>query len=209
MGGHQAAEAVFLERIAATGVPGGKAQERVENAERHGQGQRFDVAYLMENGKQIGQQPRNGNPGKEVNYEAPEIAEDWVHFRASVLDDDAAHDGGSLYDQLFSWRAWWRWTLIGFVNISAHEADAFHRNIPGVRHFDLAAAHKRNGLNGRRVAFDVGLPEVNLKATANGQYLSAFEVLGGSAALKAAENGHVIEFRTGSVRAPGTQIVPP
>src|SRR5580700_4916767 len=163
----------------------------------------------MENGEKIGQQPRDGNPSKEVNCEAPEIAEDWVHFRASVLDDDAAHDGGSLYDQLFSWRAWWWWTLIGFVDIPTHKADAFHRNIPGVRHLDFATAHKGDGLNGRRVTFDVGLSQINLKAAANGQDFSAFKVFGGRAPLKAAENGHVIEFRTGGVRAPGAQIVPP
>jgi hypothetical protein len=67
MRGHQSSETVLFERIAATGVPRGKAQERVENAERHGQSQRFDVANLMENGEEIGQQSGNGNPSKEVN----------------------------------------------------------------------------------------------------------------------------------------------
>ena len=92
-----------------------------------------------------------------------------------VLDDDAAHDGGSLHDQSFSRGAGWRRGLIRFVNVSAHEADAFHHHVPVVRHLDFAAAHQRDGFDRSRVAFDIGLAEVNLKAAENGEYLSTFE----------------------------------
>ena len=82
MRAQQASEAVLIERIASAGVPRRKTDKRMQEAERDRQGERLDVANLVENREEIRQQPCDRNPGEEVNDDAPTAAENWVHFRA-------------------------------------------------------------------------------------------------------------------------------
>jgi hypothetical protein len=82
VGAQQASETVLIKRIAPAGIPRGKAHKRVQEAERNGQGHRFDVGNFVKNCEEISQQARDRNPGEQVNHDAPRAAEDRVHIRA-------------------------------------------------------------------------------------------------------------------------------
>ena len=56
------------------------------------------IAYLVRNGEQVRQQPRDGDPREEVNYDAAQLAEYGMHIRELILDDDSAHQAGAFHD---------------------------------------------------------------------------------------------------------------
>jgi len=61
------AQAVFLQRIAAAGIPRSKAQKSVQQAERNGHDDCFVRADFVGNGEEVRDQPRDRNPRKEVD----------------------------------------------------------------------------------------------------------------------------------------------
>ena len=61
MRGNQAAEAIFFQRVSAAGIPRSEAEKRVQQAERHGEDERFVAANFVRNGEEICQQHRDGN----------------------------------------------------------------------------------------------------------------------------------------------------
>ena len=98
MRGDQARESIFFKRVAAAGIPGRKAQKRVQQAKRHGEDDCLVIGDLVRNGEEICQQPRDGNPREEVNNDAAQLAEYGMHIRELILDDDSAHKAGAFHD---------------------------------------------------------------------------------------------------------------
>ena len=132
MSGDQAAQAIFFQRVSAAGIPRCQAQKRVQEAKRNGQNERFMLIDLVRNGEKIGQQPCNGNPCEQVNDDAAELAEDGMHNRALIFNDDAAHQAAcpSRLSAFACRRRSGGRLLIGFVNEPAKKADAFHGDPP-------------------------------------------------------------------------------
>src|SRR5271170_1141079 len=95
-----------------------------------------------------------------------------MHSETSVPDFDAAHDSETFYDQSFQ-------HLGAFASLEAvpsHEGGDLHRDCPGFGDADDAATHEGVYRDRRLVAFDVCIPEVDVKSAHESDQIAATEV---------------------------------
>src|ERR1700722_13167626 len=190
----QAAQAVFFRQIPPAGIPGGKTNECVENAQRYGEHQRVANGDVVRDGQQVGQQQRDEDPHQQVNEQASEFGENRMHGWL-VLHDHAAENGDAFDYQFLLLSRIPRRKLARFVGVAAENADAVHRDQPVFRNFDFATAHHGDGFDHRSfTGQDVRFAQVDLISPAERDQFAAAKVLSGNPLVEAAENGHVIQL---------------
>src|SRR6185312_11463152 len=181
----------LLDGNAAAGVPGGKTNEGVEQAQREEKCRclKFVDAALI--GDDVEEQLSDYEPCNQIKGQAPRMSQNGVHG-LPALDLNTAEDSGSPHVQRLHRSVRTR-RMTSFVNISAEDADSFHQHTPAFGHDQFTTAKYGRSIDDGFIGFHVGTGNVDLESAKDGHYVATLKIFSFDLALDSSEDAHRVQ----------------